>query len=86
MGSSERFRLEVTVEPFVDANLGPHVAAAIEAAADAGLEIEIGPFGTAAEGADALVLSAMPHITGAALAAGATRVTLQVTEAAIDLG
>lgn len=83
--TNQRLRLEVTVEPFVDAHPGPHVAAAIEAAAEAGLDVDVGPFGTSAEGTDALVLSAMSHITGAALAAGATRVTLQVTEVALQL-
>ncbi|MCB0991700.1 MAG: thiamine-binding protein [Acidimicrobiales bacterium] len=83
--TNKRLKLELTIEPFVDANPGPHVVAAIEAAEEAGLEVAVGPFGTTAEGTDALVLSAMSHITGAALATGATRVTLQVTETAIDL-
>lgn len=72
-------RAEFTVEPFVDGDPGPHVRAAIAAAEASGAAVEVGPFGTSVEGEDALVLGAVDAITRAAMAAGATRVTLQVS-------
>jgi uncharacterized protein YqgV (UPF0045/DUF77 family) len=57
------------------------VQAAIDAARAHGLDIDFGPFGSAVEGDDALVLDAIDAATRAALAAGATRVSYQVTRA-----
>jgi uncharacterized protein YqgV (UPF0045/DUF77 family) len=71
-------QLEFTVEPFVDGAPGPHVQAAVGAAEAAGLLVEFGPFGTAVTGDDDRVLDAVHPIIQAALAAGATRVSLQL--------
>jgi uncharacterized protein YqgV (UPF0045/DUF77 family) len=71
-------RLEYTVEPFVEGAPGPHVRAALDAAAEAGLDVDFGPFGTTVAGADDAVLSAANRIVRAAIDAGATRVSLQV--------
>jgi uncharacterized protein YqgV (UPF0045/DUF77 family) len=71
-------RLEYTVEPFIEGAPGPHVRAALDAAAAAGLEVDFGPFGTTVAGADAAVLSAADRIVRAAIDAGASRVSLQV--------
>lgn len=71
-------RLEYTVEPFVEGAPGPHVRAALDAAAEAGLDVDFGPFGTTVSGGDDAVLSASQRIVRAALDAGATRVSLQV--------
>jgi len=71
-------RLEYTVEPFVEGAPGPHVQAALDAAAAAGLSVEFGPFGTTVEGADSAVLDAAARILQAAVGAGASRVSLQV--------
>ena len=70
-------RVEFTVEPFVAGEPGAHVHAAIEAAARHGLAVEFGPFGSSGEGADDVVLAAVDAATRAALAAGASRVSLQ---------
>ena len=70
--------VEFTVEPFTEGSPGPHVQAAVDAAAHAGLTVEFGPFGTTVVGADATVLDAVDSIVRAA-AAGATRVSLQLT-------
>jgi uncharacterized protein YqgV (UPF0045/DUF77 family) len=72
-------RVEFTVEPFVEGSPGPHVEAAVEAAAAEGLEVEFGPFGTSAGGDDDVVLGAIDAVVRAAIAAGATRLSLQVT-------
>jgi len=71
-------RLEYTVEPFVAGAPGPHVRAALDAAGDAGLDVEVGPFGTTVAGADEAVISAAGRVVRAAIDAGATRVSLQV--------
>ena len=71
-------RLEYTVEPFVAGAPGPHVRAALDAAGDAGLDVEFGPFGTTVAGADDAVLDAAGRVVRAAIDAGATRVSLQV--------
>lgn len=73
--------LEFTVEPFEAGAPGPHVRAAEEAAALAagGGDLTIGPFGTMLSGPAEAVLDAVASVVRAAVEAGATRVTLQVT-------
>lgn len=70
-------RAELTVEPFEEGNPGPHVQAAIEALAP--LEPDIGPFGTAVEGEVDDVFSAVGSAVRAAMDAGATRVSVNMT-------
>jgi len=70
--------VEFTVEPFVAGEPGPHVRAAIDAAEGSGLAVEVGPFGTSMSGDDARVLDAIDAVVRAAVAAGATRVSLQL--------
>jgi uncharacterized protein YqgV (UPF0045/DUF77 family) len=72
-------RVEFTVEPFVPGSPGPHVLAAVDAAAAHGLTVEFGPFGSSGEGDDATVVPAIEAAIRAALAAGATRVSVQVS-------
>ena len=72
-------RVEFTVEPFVAGAPGPHVIAAVDAAGAHGLAVEFGPFGSSGEGADADVLRAMEAAIRAALDAGASRVSLQIS-------
>ncbi len=71
--------VEFTVEPFTEGAPGPHVRAAVEVAQAAGLAVEFGPFGTTVEGDDVPVLDAVDEIVRAAVAAGASRVSLQLT-------
>ena len=80
-GPMPRVRVEFTVEPFVDGELGPHVTAAIDAVRAAGLDPEVGPFSTAAEGESESVAEALRDLVTAAFAAGATQVSMQVHEA-----
>ncbi len=72
-------RLEYTVEPFVEGAPGPHVRAALDAAQATGVDVEFGPFGTTVAGGDDAVLAVASGILRAALDAGATRVSLQVS-------
>jgi uncharacterized protein YqgV (UPF0045/DUF77 family) len=71
-------RIEFTVEPFVDGSPGPHVHAAVEAARAAGLAVDFGPFGSSVVGDDDLVLTTADAVVRAAIAAGATRVSMQI--------
>ena len=72
-------RVEFTVEPFVPGAPGPHVLAAVDAAAVHGLQVEFGPFGSSGEGDAAVVVLAVDAAIRAALDAGASRVSVQVS-------
>ena len=74
-----RCRAEFIVEPFEEGHLGPHVSAAIAAAERAGLTPDVGPFGTSIEGGVASVLAALDTVLADSLAAGATRISVQLT-------
>lgn len=79
-------RAEFLIEPFVEGGPGPHVRAAIDVIADSGLRWEMGPFGTTVDGASGSVMAAVAAAVEAALAAGATRVQLQVESGAVTQG
>lgn len=71
---------EFTVEPFTPGDPGPHVRAAFLAAEAHGATLEVGPFGTILRGAsDDVVFDALHAAIRAAIAAGATRVSSQVS-------
>ncbi len=72
------YRAEFMVEPFTEGSLGPPVLAAIEAVAEHGLEPDVGAFGTTIIGDADDVTSALTDMLHAAMANGATRVTVQV--------
>jgi uncharacterized protein YqgV (UPF0045/DUF77 family) len=72
-------RIEFTVEPFVEGKPGAHVQAAVDAARARGLTVDFGPFGSTAVGDDGAVLDGLDAIVRAAIAAGASRVSVQVT-------
>ena len=78
---SDRLRLEITIEPFVAGDPGPHVIAATDAARAAGLDVEFGPFGTAVTGATDEVVALLADLVAGPIAAGATRLTLQIESA-----
>lgn len=71
--------LEFTVEPFVPANPGPHVLASIEAARETATSVEVGPFGTTATGDTSEIATIAQQVIAAALANGASRVSLQIS-------
>ena len=72
-------RIEFTVEPFHDGAPGPHVHAAVGAARGAGLAVDFGPFGSSVIGDDDQALTTADGVVRAAIGAGATRVSLQIT-------
>ncbi len=74
-----RIRVEFTIEPFVDAEPGPHVEAGLAAVRGMGLDADVGPFGTTIEGPVATIAGALHALLIDAVAAGATRVSIQAT-------
>jgi len=72
---------EFTIEPFVEGAPGVHVQAALDAVRSAGLEPEMGPFGSSVQGEVTVVSRAFTELVTAAMAAGATRVSVQVSVA-----
>jgi uncharacterized protein YqgV (UPF0045/DUF77 family) len=77
--ASVRLRVEFTTEPFDLDRLPRHAAAAREVVRAAELDsVDVGPFGNTAEGGADAVLAAVDRLLRTSLAAGATRVSLQV--------
>lgn len=74
-----RLVAEFTTEPFQGEGEVPpeHARAALEAAERAGLTCDFGPLGTEVRGDLDDVVPALAEVLRAALAAGATRVTVQ---------
>ncbi|HEU5150154.1 MAG TPA: thiamine-binding protein [Iamia sp.] len=71
--------LEFTVEPFAEGAPGPHVQAALDAAAGPDVTVEFGPFGTVVTGPDEAVLAAADRVARAAVAAGASQVSTRLS-------
>lgn len=71
-------RVEFTIEPFVEGQPGEHVTSAIAAARDRGADVEVGPFGTVCDIADDRAGSLVEAVVDAAVAHGATHVSLHV--------
>ncbi|MFR9722082.1 hypothetical protein ACL02R_01755 [Streptomyces sp. MS19] len=80
-----RLRIEFTTEPFDLDNLPQHALVTREAVTGAPLDaVDVGPFGTSAEGPSDAVLAAVGTVLRRALAAGATRVSLQLSALGAD--
>ncbi|GGU18579.1 MULTISPECIES: hypothetical protein [Streptomyces] len=74
-----RLRVEFTTEPFDLDEAPPHAVVARDVIQAARLDaVDVGPFGNTAEGGADEVLTAVDALLRKALAAGATRVSLQV--------
>ncbi|MFI6054994.1 hypothetical protein ACIBCO_33520 [Streptomyces violascens] len=74
-----RLRVEFTTEPFDLDEAPPHAVVARDVIQEARLDaVDVGPFGNTAEGGADEVLTAVDALLRKALAAGATRVSLQV--------
>ncbi|TDC91184.1 hypothetical protein E1161_17310 [Saccharopolyspora aridisoli] len=73
-------RAEFTTEPFEGEGEPPaHALAARDCLLAAGLDPDFGPLGTAISGDREQLLPALAEVLDEALAAGANRITLQVT-------
>jgi len=74
-----KVRAEITTEPFQgEGDLPTHVRAAADALDSSGLEPDLGPLGTSVVGAADAVVPAVAGAVSDALAAGATRISLQI--------
>lgn len=71
--------MEFTTEPFRLDGFPEHARAARAAAEAAGLSVDVGPFGTSAVGPAEQVLGALEPLVRQSIAAGASRVSLQVS-------
>ncbi|WP_042373129.1 thiamine-binding protein [Streptacidiphilus neutrinimicus] len=83
-----RLKVEFTTEPFELDGFPEHARSARRVVDEAGLSVEVGPFGTTAEGEAEPTLSAIDRLVRETLAHGATRISLQVSvlEGAEDEG
>lgn len=75
-GPAPRVRVEFTVEPFREGQLGSHVSAALRSLRRGGFEPEVGPFGTTVEGDAVAVLDAVAEASVASFESGASGVSL----------
>ncbi|MFF9753110.1 hypothetical protein ACF1FC_09905 [Streptomyces sp. NPDC014344] len=74
-----RLRVELTTEPFDLDEAPEHAVAVREVVGTAGLDaVHVGPFGNTAEGGADAVPAAVGALLRRTLAAGATRVSLQI--------
>ncbi len=73
-------RIEFTIEPFVEGHPGAHVAAAVDAARALGADVEFGPFGSSCEVEDSGAGSLVGAVTDAAVANGATHISVHVEQ------
>ncbi|WP_254406990.1 hypothetical protein [Streptomyces sp. GMY02] len=74
-----RLRVEFTTEPFDLDEAPAHAVVAREVVMGAALDsVDVGPFGNTAEGGAEAVLNTVDTLLRRSLAAGATRVSLQV--------
>jgi uncharacterized protein YqgV (UPF0045/DUF77 family) len=72
-------RVEFTIEPFVEGQPGPHVRAAIDAVRALGIDVEVGPFGSACETDGTVTADVVAAIIRSALDHGASHVNVDVT-------
>ena len=70
--------LEFTIEPFVDGHPGRHVTEAIVAASALAVDVQVGPFGTSCRAPLTDAGDVARAVIDAALANGATHVSLHV--------
>jgi uncharacterized protein YqgV (UPF0045/DUF77 family) len=74
-----RLIAEFTTEPFVGEGAPPtHATETLRVVEAAGVSCDFGPLGTSLSGEDTAVLPVLAEVLHAALAHGATRVSLQV--------
>ena len=71
--------VEFTIEPFREADPGPHVTAAIAAARDLGATVDVGPFGTACTIEAERSAEVVAAVVRAAFANGADHVNVDIS-------
>ncbi len=78
------YRIEFTIEPFVEGHPGPHVTEAITAVEGLGVDVEVGPFGSACTVPGRRVGEIVSSLSAAATGHGATHVHLDITRTVSD--
>ena len=73
--------VEFLVEPFVEGRPGEHVTAAVDAFAQRGVDVDIGPFASVATGDIDTIADAVRVLVINAMGSGATNINLQVARA-----
>lgn len=71
-------RLEIFVEPFRENDPGPHVTAAIDAIAATGMEPDMGPFATTAQGDLDQAMAAIAALVRAGFDHGADAIQIRI--------
>lgn len=74
--------VEFTIEPFIEGEPGLHVTAAIAAAREYNVTVDVGPFGSSCDVPLADVGGLLAALTDAALANGASHVSLHAENTA----
>jgi len=74
--------VEFTIEPFVEGHPGPHVTAAIAAAEQLGVTVDVGPFGSSCSVDGDVPPDVVAAVVRAAFANGATHVSLHAERGA----
>ncbi|MET7299538.1 thiamine-binding protein [Embleya sp. NPDC005575] len=74
-----RLRIEFSTEPFDPDGVPAHALEARRVVDEAGLDVEVGPFGTTAEGEADVVRAAPDQVFRGTLGLGATRIPVQIT-------
>lgn len=69
---------EFLVEPFTEGSPGAHVHAAVEAFAEHGLEVELGPFASVSAGEPDEIAGAVADMIRKSMAAGATSIRIHI--------
>jgi len=69
---------EFLIEPFSEGAPGDHVQTAVEAFAERGLTVDLGPFASVASGEAEVIAEAVGDMIGRAMAAGATSIRFHV--------
>ncbi len=77
-------RVEFTVEPFHEGELGAYVEAALESLRAAGYPPDVGPFGNAVEGEAGPLLAAVADAAAAAFESGASGIIVSARAADAD--
>lgn len=76
-------RVEFTIEPFVEAQPGPHVTAPVDALIELGVDVDVGPFGSGCDVPTDQIGNVVAAVVRVAIENGATHVNVDVS--AVDV-
>ena len=82
---SNESHIEFLVEPFQEGRPGPHVEAAVAAFTDRGLEVELGPFSSSAQGDIDAIADAVAGMIRSSMRSGASSIRIQLGANDTDL-